>query len=132
MALAGHASKLSCADTDVAGDEIDGLKSVEWSVNGNMLDTTDMMDTTTVHTRILGLRDLTVTGSGDYESGDTGQARLVTNFAAGTTTWFRWLPNGTTGFKVSAKIQDYKISAGFDGTVEFSFTAVAITAPAAV
>jgi predicted secreted protein len=132
MALAGHAAKITCADTDASGDEIDGIKNVEWSVNGEMLDTTDLMDTTTVHTRILGLRDLTVTLSGDYEASDTGQARLVTNFAAGTTTWMRWLPNGSAGFKASFKIQDYSISAAFDGTVEFSCTAVAITAPAAV
>lgn len=132
MALAGHAMKLSCADSDVAGDEVDGVKSIEFSESGNMLDTTDTMDTTTVHTRILGLRDLTITISGDYESADTGQARLLTNFRAGTTTWVRYLPNGTAGFKVSGKVQDFKISGGVDGTVEFSCTFVGITAPAAV
>lgn len=132
MALAGHAAKITCADSDVAGDEIDGIKNVEFSVNGNMLDTTDFMDTTAVHTRILGLRDLTITMSGDYEASDTGQARLRTNFAAGTTTWVRWLPNGSAGFKMSGLIQDYKISAGVDGLVEFSCTYVGITAPAAV
>lgn len=132
MALAGHAMKISAADSDVAGDEIDGVKSIDWSESGNMLDTTDTMDTTGVHTRILGLRDLTVTMSGDYESADTGQARLLTNYRAGTTTWLRFLPNGSAGFKVSGKVQDFKVNGGFDGTAEFSCTFVGITAPAAV
>ncbi len=122
MALAAHALKVSCADTDVAGDEIDGIKTVDFSASGTMLDVTDFMDTSAAHARILGLKDLTVTVSGDYESADTGQARLRTNWAAGTTTHFRFLPNGSTGFKCAMIVQDYKIGGELDGIVSFSAT----------
>ena len=124
MALPGHSCKVSCADTDVAGDEIDGINSIDWGPAADLLETTDFMDTSAARTRILGLKDLSVTVSGDYEASDTGQARLRTNWAAGTTTYVRFLPNGTTGFKCAMLIQDYKINASFDGKVEFSATLV--------
>jgi predicted secreted protein len=120
MALAGNAVKISCADTDVAGDEIDGIQSIDWGEAIELLDTTDTMDTSAAHTRIMGLKDLKVSLSGDYESADTGQARLVTNGRAGTTTYVRFLPNGSAGFKCACKIENLKVAASFDGKVTFS------------
>lgn len=124
MALAGHAVKVSCADSDVAGDEIDGINNIDWGPSADLLETTDFMDTTAARTRLLGLKDLQVTVSGDYEASDTGQARLRTNQAAGTTTYVRFLPNGSAGFKCAMLVQDFSISASFDGKVEFSATLV--------
>lgn len=122
MALAGHAVKVSCADTDVAGDEIDGINNIDWGPAANLLETTDFADTTGARTRILGLKDLQVTVSGQYEAADTGQARLRTNWASGASVFVRFLPNGTAGFKCEMKVQDFKITASFDGVVEFSAT----------
>jgi predicted secreted protein len=122
MALAGHAVKVSCADSDIAGDEIDGINSIDWGPSADLLETTDFADTTAARTKLLGLKDLQVTVSGDYEASDTGQSRLRTNWAAGTTTYVRFLPNGTAGFKCAMLVQDFTISASFDGKVEFSAT----------
>ncbi len=123
MALAGHSVKVSCADSDVAGDEIDGIQSVDWGPSADLIETTDFADATGARTRaVLGLKDLTVTVSGQYEASDTGQARLRTNWAAGTTTYVRFLPNGTAGFKCAMMIREFSISASYDGAVEFSAT----------
>jgi predicted secreted protein len=122
MALAGHAIKVSCADTDVAGDEIDGIKNIDWGPAANLIETTDFMDTSGARTRLLGLKDLNVSVSGDYEASDAGQARLRTNFAAGTTTYVRFLPNGTVGFKCATLVSEFKITGEVDGVIQFSAT----------
>lgn len=123
MALAGHAVKVSCADTDVAGDEIDGIKSIDWGPSANLIETTDFADTSGARTRLAGLKDLSVTLSGDYEASDTGQARLRTNWPS-TGTYVRFLPNGTAGFKCLMLVQDFKIAGEVDGVVQFSATLV--------
>lgn len=131
MALAGHSTAVHCASTDTTG-EVDGIKSVEFSASGNLLDITDFADTTGAHSRILGLKDLQITVSGDYESADSPQALIRSSWAAGDTVYVRVLPNGSTGFKCACKVQDYSISSSVDGTVEFSATFMATGAIASV
>lgn len=122
MALAGHGVVVRCADTDIAGDAIDGIKQIDWGRSADLLDTTDFADGQDRERGLVGIRDLEISLSGDYEASDTGQARLRTNFESGAAVWVRFLPNGTAGFKAPFKVGDFKINVSFDGTVEFSAT----------
>jgi predicted secreted protein len=128
LALAGHAILVQVAATDIAGSEVDGLTSVDFGVNADLLETTDFADTSGAKTRIAGLKDVEVTLSGDYESADTGQALLVSSFASGATVYVRFGPNGTTGIKAGCKVESYKISGAIDGKVEVSFSLKATAA----
>jgi predicted secreted protein len=128
MALAGKDVVVRCADTDASGDEIDGINNIDWGPAADLLEVTDFADTTGYRDRILGLKDLSVTLSGDYESGDTGQARLRTNWASGASIFLRFLPNGSTGFKCEMMAESFNISASFDGKVEFSCSLKAVGA----
>lgn len=131
MAIAAHPGAVHFAATDTTG-EVDGVKSYEISINGEMLDTTDFKDTTAAHSRILGLQDVTVTVSGDYESGDTPQALMRSTVTTGATSYIRILPDGSTGFKCAVKSQDFKITGEVNGIVQFSATFVATGAVATV
>jgi predicted secreted protein len=122
LALVGHAAAVRAATSDATGSEIDGIKSIDWGPNRELIDTTDFADTTVAHTRLAGLKDLSVTISGDYEASDTGQGIVRTGFDDGSSVWIRFLPNGSTGFKCECKVQEFKITAGIDGTIEFSAT----------
>ena len=125
MALAAHAAAIRIATTDVTGNEIDGINNVDWGPSAELLETTDFKDTTAARTRIQGLKDLSLTLSGDHEAGDTnGQVVLRDAYTNGTTVFVRWLPNGTVGFKCEMHVQEFKISGAFDGKVEFSATLV--------
>ena len=131
MAIAAHPGAIHAAATDTTG-EMDGVKNYELSINGELLDTTDFKDTTGAHSRILGLQDVTVSLSGDYESGDTPQALLVTSLQSGATVYIRIFPNGSAGFKCACKVQDFKITGEVAGIVQFSCTLLATGAIAAV
>jgi len=120
-ALAGHSAKISNALTDIAGDELDGVKSIDWGDAADLIDTTDFADTSGSRVRgLLGLQDLTVTISGDY-TGGTAQARFFTVKAAGTLVYVRFLPNGSTGFKAAMKVESIKLSSSIDGAVQVEF-----------
>ena len=120
MALAGHSCAVHFAATDTTG-EVDGIKSVEFSPSANLHDITDFADTTAVHVRLLGLKDLTITLSGDYTTA-TAQALIRSTWASGADGYCRVLPNGSVGFKCAVKVQDYKISGEVDGIMQFSAT----------
>lgn len=120
--LPGHAAAVRVATTDATGSEVDGVNSIDWGPNRELLETTDFADTTAARTRIGGLKDFSATLSGDYESSDTGQGIIRTAFDDGTSVFLRFLPNGSTGFKCECKVSEFKVSASFDGKVEFSAT----------
>lgn len=122
MALAGHTTVVRSADTDAAGDIVDGVNNIEWNYSAELLETTDFADGQDRERALQGLKDVQVTLSGDLETADTGQARLRTNHLSGAVVWLRFLPNGTAGYKAPFKVQDFNITAAFDGKAEFSCT----------
>lgn len=125
MTLAAHAAVISTSTDDGGSDaytEVDGLQNFDWAPVRAMLETTDFKDTSAGRTRMAGLKDGTITLSGDYESADTGQAKIPTAWAAGSALYFKFLPNGTTGFKVICIIQDWKLGAVVDGKITFAAT----------
>lgn len=122
MAIAGHLSTVTVSSNDTTYNAVDGIKSAEFSPAVAMLETTDFNDATGARTRIAGLKDGSISLSGDYEESDTGAALIRTQWASGGNLYLKFAPNGTTGFKVLTIVQDYKVSSSFDGTVQFSAT----------
>jgi predicted secreted protein len=118
--IAAHPGAVHFAATDIAGAAT-GIKSYELSTSGELIDTTNLADTTGYHQRIQGLKDLTVTISGDFNT-DTAQALIRSSAKSGATGYVRIFPDGSTGFKCAVKVSDYKVTADVSGLVTFSAT----------
>lgn len=123
MALAGHVATITVASTDTTGSAVTGINSIEYSPSIEHLETTDFSDTTGAKKRITGLKDGTLSMSGDYETG-TGPDLVRSSFESGADIWVRIAPNGTTGFKVPCKVKDWKLSLSVEGKAEVSFSLV--------
>jgi len=130
MALAGHELTVHAFESTQGGaaptsgnyDEIDGINNVSFGPTRDQLESTDFMDTTGARTRFGGLRDGTVSLSGDYEAADTGQGHITSAFegASDAVCWIQILWDGTSGHHVKCVVDSYTIEASFDGKVEFS------------
>lgn len=80
-----------------------------------------------------GLKSVSYSLQGFYKSSDsTGQAAIRTALVNDSEIWFKFLPDGSTGFKQKVAISSYNISASVDGAVEISIEAAGIGAPVAV
>jgi predicted secreted protein len=122
MALPGKNATIWASSDDSVYYEIDGIKSVDFGRNADLLDTTDFKDTTGFKTRIQGLRDGTFDLSGDYESADTAQTTIQTVFNSGASIYIKYLPDGTNGWKAECKVESIDVSATVDGLIETSIT----------
>lgn len=120
MTLAAHPMTISGATTDAGYAEIDGLNDFSFGPTRDVLETTDFADTTTAHTRMLGLKDGAISISGDYESTDAAQALLATQWGNGGAYWLKVLWNGSTGHKVQCIVENFTIKGSVAGKVEFS------------
>jgi predicted secreted protein len=129
--IAAHTGAVHYAATDTTG-EVGGVHQYDFSASGELLDTTDFADTSGYHTKILGLKDVVISLSGDYNSANAPQALLMTHFLAGTTGYCQVLFNGTAGFKCQTKVADFKITGEVAGVVQFAVTLNAVTALVAV
>ena len=108
MALAAHPSVLDVSLDDITYGEIDGINDYTFGLSRDVLETTDFMDTSGAHTRILGLQDIPVSISGDAEFSDTnGQNVLRAAFVSGATVYFRVRPDGTNGYKAQFKVSTF-------------------------
>jgi predicted secreted protein len=133
MALAAHPSVLDVSTDDITYNEVDGINDYTFGLSRDVLETTDFKDTSGAHTRILGLQDIPVSISGDFEGGDTnGQNVIRAAFVSGATIYFRLRPDGTNGYKVQCKVSTFEISAGVADKVEFSCELVSTSAVTAV
>lgn len=138
MALAGHPVVVSAkaSSTDPSGDEVDGIRDVEYSPSVDLLDVTDFKDTTGAKLKLAALRDGEVTLNGHLETGDAPQVLLRTSFASGASVWITCsfdpsASSGSKGFKVETLVSNFKIRAAQDGVVEFSCTCSFTGLPAA-
>lgn len=121
MALAGHAVVIGISADDSSYTTIDGVNSSDFGPANDLLETTDFADTSGARIRIQGLKDVDCAMSGHY-TGATAQAALYTAYAAGSVIYVKWAPNGTTGFKAAFKVENIKLSASFDGTVQVAYS----------
>jgi len=130
MALAGHPVVVyakASSGSAVSGDEVDGLNSVSYSASVDLLDITDLRDTTGAKIKLAGLRDGSISLSGDFEGADAPQIVLRTAAADGTSVWMtlHFNPGGSAnqkGFKVECKISGFEVGAGVADKVTYSCT----------
>lgn len=128
MALAGHPVVVYAKATSAspsAGDEVDGINNVTYSPSLDLLDVTDFKDSTGAKLKLGGLKDGSISLSGDLEMTDAPQALLRTAAGDGSSVWMScyFNPSGSTGqkgFKVECKVESFEITAAVDGKVEFS------------
>lgn len=140
MALAGHPVLVYAKATNaaaVSGDEVDGINSVSYSPSLDLLDVTDFKDTTGTKLKLAGLKDGSVSLSGDLEMADAPQALLRTAGGDGSSVWItiHFNPSGAAsskGFQVECKVESFEISASVDGKVEFTASLQFTAAPVAV
>lgn len=140
MALAAHPVVVyakSVVTAPSGSDEVDGINSVSYSPSLDLLDVTDFKDSTGAKIKLAGLKDGSISLSGDLEMTDAPQALLRTAASDGTSVWLtiHFNPSGSAsakGFQVECKIESFEISASVDGKVEFSSTASFTGAPVAV
>ena len=71
--------------------------------------------------RIQGLKDVSYSVSGFYDSADTnGQTVIKTALINDSALYVQFLPDGTNGWKQAVKVSSFEISGSVDGVVEFS------------
>lgn len=140
MALAAHPVVVYAKNAVTAPsgtDEVDGINSVTYSPSLDLLDVTDFKDSTGAKLKLGGLKDGSISLSGDLEMADAPQALLRTAAGDGSSVWLTLHFNpggsaGSKGFQVECKIESFEISASVDGKVEFSASASFTGAPVAV
>lgn len=138
MPLAGHPIVVEVSNDDIAYNEVDGLNNVSFSPNRDLADVTAFNDADDAKRKLGLLRDVSISASGDYESGDTnGQKRIRDRFEDAADLWVRikFDPTaavGLQGFKVKTKVESHEISTAVDGKVEWSATMQGNGLPVAV
>jgi len=144
MPIAGHTTTVSVYESTLGGTspssgdytEVDGINSLSFGPTRDQLESTDFADTTGARTRFSGLKDGTVSISGDYEAGDAGQTSVETIFdgTADATLWVQILWDGTDGHHVECKVESFTIEADVGDKITFSaeltFTGAKATNPA--
>ena len=100
--------------------------SVSANLGRAMLEITDFDDTAV--DRISGLKDSSVSISGHYVGDDAGQVILKNAAASGNDVYLRYRPDGTLGFVLQGKIENYNVSADPGSTATFDSSLQANTA----
>lgn len=122
MPAAAHAAAVSFSSDDTTYVEVDGINDASLQRLVDLLDTTDFKDTSGAHTRIAGLKDTSVSLSGDWEPADTGWLKAETAYSSGATLYVKVLLNGTNGYKAPFKVESIELSGGVDGKCEVSIS----------
>lgn len=128
---AGHRASITANSVAITtsdnGTEVCGIKSIDFGQNAELLDVTSFCDEQ-YRKRILGLRDATLSLSGDFNPTDAGQAFIRANFDSGTDLFIAYYPVFTDtaatdfGFTAKFQVQDYNVTSAVDGLTEVSFT----------
>ena len=120
MGLKGTDLVMSVATTTGgAYNTVLGMKDASMSMKG------DNQDISTFGTdyikRLQGLKDVTYSLSGFVDLTDTtGQTIIRTALTGDTALFFKFLPDGTNGWKQEVKVASFDMSAAVDGVVELS------------
>jgi predicted secreted protein len=121
MALAGFNKVVSvCTTATSAFQSIPGTKA-NFNVGATLLDITDYTSTGWT-ARLAGLKDYSIAGDAIYDTSITAVNTLFTAFLNGTALKFKYLPNGTNGFRGVCLVQNFNMSGDVNGVETFSFT----------
>lgn len=128
MAATPGAAALVSVSTSSGGtyDEIVGIKDANIKTAIDALETTAFSDTSgsgSDRTYIAGLRGRTLDMSGRFERTDTGYAKIKT-VVDGTyaNLFFKFLPDGTNGYRVEGIVTDHEVKGVVDGLIEVSMS----------
>jgi predicted secreted protein len=129
--LAGYNVTIQVSSTSpVSGSEISGINNISISDGRTMLDVTTFEGNAGAMERLAGLRDLSVTLSGFFDSG-TEQALLRTNHGSGTLTYVlvEFDGAGPPSLEIPCLVESIDYSAAVDGTVDVTYNLVSAGAP---
>ena len=131
--LAGYNVTIKVGNSATPTDEITGINNVSITDNRNMLDITSFENNGGAMERLAGLRDVSLTLSGFFNT-DTEQALLQDNHGTGTLTYVRIEFDGATPphLEVPCLIESIDYSAAVDGTVDVTYNLVSAGAPTLV
>jgi predicted secreted protein len=118
-ALAGKGILVRVSTDDVSYNTVAGLNDASASIDGDNQDITAFTDT--YISRLQGLKDVSYSLSGYFDSADTtGQLAIRSSLVGNTTLYIRFLYNGTNGYKQQVKVSSFEVSASVDGISEVS------------
>jgi len=120
MALPGYNLVISVATgASTTYSPVDGIKQISVSDSTDMLDITDFQDSN-LRRRLAGLRDLSVSLSGELETTDTGWKNLKACYDAGAIAYVMIQTSATNGYTYAMLADSFEVSASVDGTVQLS------------
>jgi len=105
---------------------IGGANSVSANMARAMLEITDFDDTAV--NRIAGLKDSSASVSGHYIGDDAGQVILRNAAASGDDIYLRWRPDGTIGFVLQGKVENFNGAADPGSTATFDSSIQSVAA----
>ena len=134
MATAAHNTEIYLHTVAGAGGSlITGMNDTSFSLNGDLLDTTSF-DGGAFKTRIHGLREFSVSISGDWAATDPAYALIKSNFmtSASNLLFVRVLFDPAAiatakGYECQVLCESLEISGSVDGKVEVSFSLSSIS-----
>lgn len=118
-ATKGRALRVSVATT-LGGSytNVAGIDSGTIDLDGVNVDVTTLTDADIV--RIQAMKDTKVTLSGNYEADTSGQGAIRTALEADSDLFVKFLPDGTTGWKLQVKPSKYSIGSSITGKASVS------------
>lgn len=122
MPLAGYNVVVSVATgASATYTAFDGISDLSISDSSDLLEITDFTDSR-LRRRIAGMRDISISLSGDVETTAVAYTNARAVYEAGNPLVVRILPDGTNGLAFSMLISSFERSATVDGKVELSLS----------
>jgi len=122
MPLAGYNVVVSVATgASATYTAFDGISDLTVSDSSDLLEITDFTDSR-LRRRIAGMRDISISLSGDVETTAVAYTNARAVYEAGNPLIVRILPDGTNGLAFSMLISSFERSATVDGKVELSLS----------
>jgi predicted secreted protein len=118
--VAGRKSSI-LVSTTVGGSysQVQGVKSITHTLNGTMVDDSEMG--VNWNQRIQGLKDCKVSFTGGRRSADTnGQEIIKTAFLNDTDLYVQVLWDGTNGYQFYGKVSKFEVQTSVEGKAELS------------
>jgi predicted secreted protein len=125
MASAAHSALVVKVSTTSGGTyyEIDGLDQASMDRIVDLLETTNLKDTSGEKTRIAGLGDASLSLSGHFESADTNGQTVCRAAAFSKSSLFvQFLRDGTNGKRAEYLVSNYQESGAVADTVKASWS----------
>lgn len=126
MANVGFEGTLEASTDGSTYSTIGEANSVSANMARAMLEITDFDDTAV--NRLAGLKDSSSSIGGHYKGSDAGQAILRNAAASGDDVYIRYRPDGTLGFVLQGKIENFNVSADPGSTVSFDSSLQSVAA----